>query len=83
MSSIFFQVLLESHLFSNLPKTVKSCVDFVAEQIASDCVKEICKNLIPKIKTDLNEELRKEKQNEKVVRVEPLKLPICVVRNAK
>lgn len=54
----FSQVLLETHFFSNLPKTVKKCVDFVAEVISSHCVKSIQRELMPKLKETIDGSLR-------------------------
>ncbi len=50
---------METHFFENIPKTVKKCVDFVAEVNASHCVKSICQTLIPELKTKIREELKK------------------------
>lgn len=47
------------HLFDNMPKSVKSSVDFVAERMASLCVKSIRQEIIPSLKNEISEELKR------------------------
>lgn len=69
------QVLLEMHLFDNMPKCVKSSVDFVAERIASLCVKSIRQEIIPSLKDEINHELQKLRDDKRVYKVRTVDLP--------
>lgn len=44
------QLQLEETFFSSHPASMRKTVDFVAERIASGCVKYVCNNLVPELK---------------------------------
>ncbi|XP_065214398.1 codanin-1 [Planococcus citri] len=65
-------VLLEMHLFDNMPKCVKNSVEFVAERIASLCVKSIRQEMIPSLKNEINNELQKLRDEKRVYKEEAI-----------